>query len=704
MKVSVGAATDIGQVREGNEDSFLVVAPLYAVADGMGGHRGGEVASSIALETVQGMFERKEGSLADQVVEANRAVFDRSQNDRSVSGMGTTLTAVLVDGSRVHLVHVGDSRAYLLRGGELAQLTEDHTLVHRMVMEGEISQEEAETHPHRSILTRALGVDQSVQVDETDVETAAGDRLLLCTDGLTGMVPEGQIREILLESADPQEAVEKLVKVANRAGGIDNITAVILDFSEDGSGPGPTKRSGITVVGAPIPEPLAEASTARGPSTSSPAARPAAGTRQEGRDLGGRDARDRRARCGGTPRLPRHAVVRRRLQRPGRDLPRRAHRGRRVRTPLGGGRDLDPGEGGPGPRAVPGPPRRDHGRRSDGRGDDRGEHPRRRRPLRAAHVVSRVAAPRSRTSLAPSIAFTVLALVLSIGAYVIAGYGKRGQLPATFVLYATIFAAGYAGALLAIRAFAPRADPALFPTAAVLVGLGFAMIFRLSGGLAAEQATWIVVGLIAFALTVIVVRDARMLDAYTYTIGLLGLVLLLLPVVPGIGQTINGARLWVQIGPLGFQPAEIGKVLVVIFLASYLTQKRELLQVATSRIGPLRLPPAKHLGPVLLAWGASLAILFLQRDLGASLLYFGIFVVMLWVATGRAAYLVIGLILFVAGAYIGWLLFDHVQLRVDIWLHALDPAKVFDQGFGQLAQAQFGMASGGLVGTGLGQG
>ena len=296
MKVSVGAATDIGQVREGNEDSFLVVAPLYAVADGMGGHRGGEVASSLALETVQGMFERKEGSLADQVVEANRAVFDRSQNDRSVSGMGTTLTAALVDGSRVHLVHVGDSRAYLLRGGELAQLTEDHTLVHRMVMEGEISQEEAETHPHRSILTRALGVDQSVQVDEGDVEAAAGDRLLLCTDGLTGMVPEGQIREILLESADPQEAVEKLVKVANRAGGIDNITAVILDFSEDGSGPGETKRSAIpqqptmerpvpppappkrpdiTVVGAPIPE----ASTARGPSTPSPAARPAAGTR-----------------------------------------------------------------------------------------------------------------------------------------------------------------------------------------------------------------------------------------------------------------------------------------------------------------------------------------------------------------------------------------------------------------------------------------
>lgn len=315
------------------------------------------------------------------------------------------------------------------------------------------------------------------------------------------------------------------------------------------------------------------------------------------------------------------------------------------------------------------------------------------------------AAPRhGRAPLGSAIAFTVVAFALSIGAYVIAGYGKRGQLPATFALYATIFAGGYVAALVLIRRFAPAADPALFPTAGVLVGLGFAMIFRLSGGLAAEQATWIVVGLLAFAATLVVVRDHRMLDAYTYTIGLLGLVLLMLPMVPGIGKTINGARLWVQIGPLGFQPAEIGKVLIVVFLASYLNQRRELLQVATSRIGPLRLPAAKHLAPVLLAWAASLAILFVQRDLGASLLYFGIFVVMLWVATGRVAYLVFGLFLFAIGAYAGWVLFDHVQLRIDVWLHALDPDNVFDLGFGQLAQAQFGMATGGLVGAGLGQG
>ena len=312
MNVHVGSATDIGQVREANEDSYLVVAPLYAVADGMGGHRGGEVASSLALETVQQLFERQEGTLADQVTQANRTVYDRSQSDRSVSGMGTTLTAALIDGNTVHLVHVGDSRAYLLRDGHLTQLTEDHTLVHRMVMEGEITAEEAETHPHRSILTRALGVDQSVQVDEGDVRIESGDRLLLCTDGLTGMVPEEQITEVMLGSADPQEAVDRLVKVANRAGGIDNITAVVLDFDENRSGRGATKeasiphqsaverpvpeaapaeRSDITTVGAAIPEPLPKNSASRsGPrsttASSLPAVPPTPARPHRGRTVG----------------------------------------------------------------------------------------------------------------------------------------------------------------------------------------------------------------------------------------------------------------------------------------------------------------------------------------------------------------------------------------------------------------------------------
>jgi protein phosphatase len=233
MRISVGSASDIGQVREGNEDSLLIVAPLYAVADGMGGHRGGEVASHLALETVRRLFEQGDRRLAAQIAEANRAVFERSLSDRSVAGMGTTLTAALVNGDHVQLAHVGDSRAYLFRDGELALLTEDHTLVHRMVMEGEITREEAQTHPHRSILTRALGVDPHVQVDQGEIEVRDGDRLLLCTDGLTGMVPDGEIRKILSEATEPQDAVDRLIRSANRAGGIDNITAVILDFSAE---------------------------------------------------------------------------------------------------------------------------------------------------------------------------------------------------------------------------------------------------------------------------------------------------------------------------------------------------------------------------------------------------------------------------------------------------------------------------------------
>jgi protein phosphatase len=239
----------------------------------MGGHRGGEVASNLALQTVERLFSDREGSLTEQVESANRAVFERSQADREVSGMGTTLTAALVLDAQVRLAHVGDSRAYLLRDGALHLLTEDHTLVHRMVQEGEISEAEAETHPHRSVLTRALGVDGAVQVDEAVVDVRPGDRLLLCTDGLTGMVTEDEIGAVLRDVRDPQEAVERLVRMANRAGGIDNITAVLLDLSEGAAGdvtearaaiphqptaphplPAPD-RAGVTVVGRPIPAP-----------------------------------------------------------------------------------------------------------------------------------------------------------------------------------------------------------------------------------------------------------------------------------------------------------------------------------------------------------------------------------------------------------------------------------------------------------------
>jgi protein phosphatase len=239
MKVEVGVATDIGQVRERNEDAYLVEAPLYAVADGMGGHRGGEVASQLALETLSGSFGSSNAPLATQIAAANEEVFARSAEDPSVSGMGTTLTAIVVRGTRATLAHVGDSRAYLLRGGDLRQLTEDHTLVGRMVKAGELSPAEAETHPHRNVLTRVVGTEPEVAVDATELGLMDGDRVLLCSDGLTGMVTEDQIKAILDTVPGAQEAADRLVRAANRAGGVDNITVVLLDVVAEPEDPEP---------------------------------------------------------------------------------------------------------------------------------------------------------------------------------------------------------------------------------------------------------------------------------------------------------------------------------------------------------------------------------------------------------------------------------------------------------------------------------
>ena len=256
MKVTAAVSTDVGLVREGNEDSYLTDEPLFAVADGMGGHRGGEVASQLAVETLEKLFKKRIGELPDQVQEANRVVFERSVVDEKVAGMGTTLTAALVEGDRVRLAHVGDSRAYLLRDGDLRLLTEDHTLVHRMVTEGEISPDEAETPPQRSVLTRALGVDTAVDVDDDTVQVRPGDRLLLCTDGLTSMVSEQAVEEVLRAVPDPQEAAERLVQLANEGGGTDNTTVVVLDFSDDAPAAQPKEEpSSEAIAPAPTPKP-----------------------------------------------------------------------------------------------------------------------------------------------------------------------------------------------------------------------------------------------------------------------------------------------------------------------------------------------------------------------------------------------------------------------------------------------------------------
>jgi protein phosphatase len=239
--VSAHGRSDVGRVRSGNEDALLLGRTVFAVADGMGGHLGGEVASAAALEPVAALdgrtfptAEEAVRTLTAAVVDANADVARRSHDDPSLQGMGTTLTAVLVDGRDAHLVHVGDSRAYLARGDRFVQLTDDHTLVQTLLDQGRITPDQVATHPHRSVITRAVGVADDVEVDALQITLRDGDRLVLCSDGLSGVVDDATIARVVREQ-DPAAAVDTLVDAANAAGGPDNITVLLLsvDGGED---------------------------------------------------------------------------------------------------------------------------------------------------------------------------------------------------------------------------------------------------------------------------------------------------------------------------------------------------------------------------------------------------------------------------------------------------------------------------------------
>ncbi|MBI5231657.1 MAG: FtsW/RodA/SpoVE family cell cycle protein [Coriobacteriales bacterium] len=271
---------------------------------------------------------------------------------------------------------------------------------------------------------------------------------------------------------------------------------------------------------------------------------------------------------------------------------------------------------------------------------------------------------------------------------------------ASFIVPLLLLAA-FAAAHLAVRVFAPAADPGLLPITFALSGIGLAFVTRLDPELAASQVVWLFAGVAALVVTLIAVRSLEALARYKYSIMLLSIALLVLPVLPGIGREINGARLWLNLGPFSFQPGEIAKVLIVIFLAAYLAEKREMLSVSTKRVLGVWVPPARALGPVLLMWMASLFVLVFERDLGSSLLLFGIFLVMIYVATGRAEYVATGLLLFAGGATLAWRLFDHVKVRVDIWLHPFEDAA--GRGY-QLVQSLFSLAAGGFTGAGIGRG
>jgi cell division protein FtsW (lipid II flippase) len=255
---------------------------------------------------------------------------------------------------------------------------------------------------------------------------------------------------------------------------------------------------------------------------------------------------------------------------------------------------------------------------------------------------------------------------------------------------------------LVIRFTLPYADPYLFPLVAVLACFGLVVIYRIDEELAREQAQWFVVGLILFAATIVFLRDFRILERYRYTVAVAGLVLLLLPRVPGIGQQVNGAYLGVGIGPISFQPAEFGKIAIVVFLAAYLRDTRQVLVQGARRVLGVTIPPLKHFGPLLVIWGLAMLLLVFIRDLGSSLMFFGGFLALLYVATSRLSFVVIGLAMFALGAWFFASTVGHVQDRVDIWLDPFDPRVVEKEGY-QIAQSLFAQADGGLFGTGFGQ-
>jgi cell division protein FtsW (lipid II flippase) len=320
-----------------------------------------------------------------------------------------------------------------------------------------------------------------------------------------------------------------------------------------------------------------------------------------------------------------------------------------------------------------------------------------------------VSALSSRRGRNVELALLVFAVGIVALAYANVGLAVEGTIPPSLIAVGTGFLVITITFHLVMRWRAPYADPLILPIATLLNGLGLVMINRLdlangrdlAEGMALRQLMWsaIAAGLAIAAL--IILRDHRILRRYTFLAGAIGL-LLLLPLFPVIGTSVNGSRIWIRLGGFSFQPGEVAKLSLAVFFAGYLVQTRDALSVAGRKILGLTLPRARDLGPILLAWGASLAVLIFERDLGSSLLFFGLFVAMLYVATERVSWIAIGLSLLVAGAYVAYLVFGHVQTRVLLWLDTFSP-----QALGvsdQLARGLMGMASGGMFGTGLGKG
>ncbi|HZB40929.1 MAG TPA: FtsW/RodA/SpoVE family cell cycle protein [Ilumatobacter sp.] len=312
-------------------------------------------------------------------------------------------------------------------------------------------------------------------------------------------------------------------------------------------------------------------------------------------------------------------------------------------------------------------------------------------------VSPRLVARRRSTELA----LIFMAAAITGVAYTLASLGANAVIPARLGPFLGLVLMLIGVAHIAVRILARGADGTLLPLVVLLHGIGYVMISRLDDKFAAQQSLWSLVSIAAFVLTLFVVQRPSDLARFKWTFFLIGAVLLILPMVPGFGQNINGARIWVDFGPLGFQPGEFAKLALAIFLAGYLSERRELIAASTWKIGPVRLPEMQYIAPVIVAWAFAVLVMVGERDLGSSLMFFTLFVVMMWVATERVSYLVMGFLMFGIAAYASWRMFDHVQTRVDIWL---DPwSDEYGNGW-QIVQSLYGIGDGGVAGRGLGRG
>jgi cell division protein FtsW (lipid II flippase) len=292
-----------------------------------------------------------------------------------------------------------------------------------------------------------------------------------------------------------------------------------------------------------------------------------------------------------------------------------------------------------------------------------------------------------------------------VAALITAGFtavfmARSSELGSVSLTYGGIFLALCLTVHLFVRVTLPDADPYLFPLVALLAAFGLVMIYRIDDALARQQAGWFVVGIVLFAATILLLRDVRVLQRYRYVIAAVGIGLLMLPRLPGVGAQVNGAYLGVDLGPITFQPTEFAKLCIIVFLASYLVERGEMLVLGARRVLGVTIPPLKHFGPLLVVWGASMLMLVFIRDLGSSLMFFGAFLALIYVATGRMSFVIAGLLMFVVGAWFFANTVPHVDERIDIWLDPWgDPER---SGF-QIVQSLFAQADGGLFGRGLGQ-